>query len=81
MSSVQSQRIAGVSNSADDVPAMGRLPRQLSQHERELFASAGQRIELDAGRAVFRRGEFGRSMFVIESGRSCRNSRATCPTS
>ena len=69
MFSVQSQRIAGFSNSADDVPAMGRLPRQLSQHERELFASAGQRIELDAGRAVFRRGEFGRSMFVIESGR------------
>lgn len=70
MFSVQSQRAAGVSSpSVDDVPSMGRLPRQLSQRERALFASAGQRIELDAGRAVFRRGEFGRSMFVIESGR------------
>ena len=50
-------------------PLMGRLPRQLSAREMELFASAGQRQELGAGRAVFRRGEFGRSMFVIESGR------------
>jgi diguanylate cyclase (GGDEF)-like protein len=52
-----------------DVPVMGRLPRQLSAREMELFARVGQRIELDAGRAVFRRGEFGRSLFVIESGR------------
>src|SRR5690242_5944478 len=42
------------------MPVMGRLPRQLSQRGREVFASVGQRIELDAGRAVFRRGEFGR---------------------
>ena len=70
MFSVHSQRTAGASSPpADDVPAMGRLPRQLSPRERELFASIGQRIDLDAGRAVFRRGEFGRSMFVIASGR------------
>ena len=48
---------------------MGRLPRQLSTREMKLFAGVGQRIELDSGRAVFRRGEFGRSLFVIESGR------------
>lgn len=48
---------------------MGRLPRQLSAREMKLFAGVGQRIELDVGRAVFRRGEFGRSLFVIESGR------------
>lgn len=48
---------------------MGRLPRQLSSDELALFVSVGRRLELDAGRAVFRRGEFGRSMFVIASGR------------
>ena len=70
MSSVQSQRVAeGSTDSSENVPAMGRLPRQLSAREMELFAGVGQRIELDAGRAVFRRGEFGRSLFVIESGR------------
>lgn len=51
------------------VPALGRLPRQLSTQEMQLFASAGQRQSLTPGDAVFRRGEFGRSMFVIESGR------------
>ncbi|HET7562026.1 MAG TPA: GGDEF domain-containing protein [Rhodanobacteraceae bacterium] len=51
------------------VPAMGRLPRQLSTPEMQLFASVGQRQVLAPGQAVFRRGEFGRSMFVIESGR------------
>ena len=70
VSSVQSQRVAGApAETAHDVPAMGRLPRQLSARELELFAGAGQRIELDSGRAVFRRGEYGRSMFVIQSGR------------
>lgn len=49
-------------------PATGRPPRMLSAREQELFASAGRREQLEAGRAVFRRGEFGRSMFVIESG-------------
>jgi diguanylate cyclase (GGDEF)-like protein len=70
VSIVQSQRVAGApAETVQDMPAMGRLPRQLSARELELFVSAGQRIELDAGRAVFRRGEYGRSMFVIESGR------------
>lgn len=54
---------------ADAAPAMGRLPRQLSAAELALFASAGQRQQLARGEAVFRRGEYGRNMFVIESGR------------
>ena len=53
----------------DDVPVMGRLPRQLSASELALFASVGQRQQLARGEAVFRRGEYGRNMFVIESGR------------
>lgn len=70
MSSVQPQKVSTASaESTRDVPALGRLPRQLPTDEMELFASVGQRLELDAGRAVFRRGEFGRSMFVIASGR------------
>ncbi|MBS0381441.1 MAG: GGDEF domain-containing protein [Proteobacteria bacterium] len=70
MSSVHSQQILGAaSEPIRDTPAMGRLPRQLSAREMQLFTGVGQRIELDAGRAVFRRGEFGRSLFVIESGR------------
>jgi diguanylate cyclase (GGDEF)-like protein len=48
---------------------MGRLPRQLSAQEMQLFASVGQRQDLAPGQAVFRRGEYGRSMFAIASGR------------
>ncbi len=48
---------------------VARLPRQLSEPEFALFARAGERRELMAGQTVFRRGEFGRNMFVIESGR------------
>lgn len=47
---------------------MGCLPHQLAAHELELFTAAGQRVELASGRAVFRRGEYGRGMFVVESG-------------
>lgn len=52
-----------------DPHAVSRLPRRLSARELELFAAVGQRVELVSGRAVFRRGEYGRSMFVVESGR------------
>lgn len=45
------------------------LPRQLSEEERALFRSAGQRRELAPGEVIFRRGELGRAMYVIESGR------------
>lgn len=44
------------------------LPRQLSDAERELFASVGQRREVGAGTAIFRRGELGRAMFLIDGG-------------
>lgn len=45
------------------------LPRQLSDAERALFRSAGQRRELAPREVIFRHGELGRTMFVIESGR------------
>lgn len=65
-----SQAVAAVpAEQAPGGPSLGRLPRQLSADEMQLFAGAGKRLELRAGQAVFRRGEFGRSMFVIESGR------------
>jgi diguanylate cyclase (GGDEF)-like protein len=44
------------------------LPRQLSDAECELFARAGQRREIRAGELIFRRGELGRSMFIVEAG-------------
>jgi len=44
------------------------LPRQLSDEELALFVSAGQRRELVAREMIFRKGELGRAMFVIESG-------------
>jgi len=49
-------------------PKGNLLPRQLSEDEFELFAQAGQRRELADGDIIFRRGELGRSMFLIESG-------------
>jgi len=48
---------------------VARLPRQLSDAEFSLLVSAGERRELMPGQTVFRRGEFGRAMFVIEQGR------------
>jgi diguanylate cyclase (GGDEF)-like protein len=45
------------------------LPRQLSEAERSLFRNAGERRELQPRAVIFRRGEFGRTMFVIETGR------------
>jgi diguanylate cyclase len=44
------------------------LPRQLSDREIKVFIEAGKRRELAPGELIFRRGELGRSMFVIESG-------------
>jgi len=45
------------------------LPRQLADAERALFRSVGERRSLQANDVIFRRGELGRAMFVIESGR------------
>jgi len=44
------------------------LPRQLSDAECVLFAQAGQRRDVKPGEIIFRRGELGRSMFIVESG-------------
>jgi diguanylate cyclase (GGDEF)-like protein len=70
VSSVLSNRNwSGDAGLAAEAPVMGRLPRRLSEREMALFVGVGQRLELEPGRAVFRHGEFGRSMFVIASGR------------
>jgi diguanylate cyclase (GGDEF)-like protein len=47
----------------------GRLPRRLSAREFTAFAAAGERRSFEVGERLIRRGEIGRSMFVIESGR------------
>ncbi len=44
------------------------LPRELSDRELDLFIGAGERREVRRGEVIFRRGELGRSMFVVESG-------------
>ena len=45
-----------------------RLPRQLSEAEADLFARHGSSRDIRPGDVIFRRGELGRAMFVIESG-------------
>jgi diguanylate cyclase (GGDEF)-like protein len=52
-----------------DAPGLRLLPRQLSDEERALFRSAGDRRELQLRDVIFKRGELGRAMFVIERGR------------
>ena len=49
-------------------PRTPLLPRELSEAEFGLFRQAGQRHEIAAGARIFRRGEPGRSMYVIEDG-------------
>lgn len=44
------------------------LPRQLSDEELALFVSTGERREVVPRELLFRKGELGRAMFVIESG-------------
>ena len=44
------------------------LPRQLSDEELAVFGAAGRRRECEPREVIFRRGELGRSMFVIETG-------------
>ena len=44
------------------------LPRELSEQELALFASVSERREIHQGEVIFKRGELGRSMFVVESG-------------
>jgi diguanylate cyclase len=44
------------------------LPRELSERELALFVTASERREVSPGEVIFRRGELGRSMFIVESG-------------
>jgi diguanylate cyclase (GGDEF)-like protein len=44
------------------------LPRHLSDQEFELFAHVGERRDVQPDEIIFRRGELGRSMFIVESG-------------
>jgi diguanylate cyclase (GGDEF)-like protein len=44
------------------------LPRQLSDEEAALFAAVGTHRTVQPGELIFRRGELGRSMFIVESG-------------
>ena len=49
-------------------PPRALLPRQLSDAEVAVFEAAGERRVLERNALIFRRGELGRSMFVVESG-------------
>lgn len=44
------------------------LRRQLSDDECALFGRVGQRRDILPGEVIFRRGELGRSMFIVEAG-------------
>ncbi|MGN6519706.1 MAG: diguanylate cyclase [Dokdonella sp.] len=44
------------------------LPRQLSEDEFALFARVGVARQVSQGEVIFRRGELGRSMFIVEAG-------------
>jgi diguanylate cyclase len=44
------------------------LPRQLSEAEFKVLSSAGPSRKFDNGATIFRKGELGHAMFVIESG-------------
>lgn len=66
MSSVGTKRSEGAQAAASSHARL--MPRQLSAAERALFAAAAQRREVIVGEVIFRRGELGRSMFIVESG-------------
>jgi diguanylate cyclase (GGDEF)-like protein len=44
------------------------LPRQLTEVQMAMFSASGMRRDLYPGEIIFRKGELGRSMFVVESG-------------
>lgn len=59
---------AGIAELASMRPRPLLLPRELSDAEFALFRSAGKLHRIKAGEMIFRRGELGRSMFVVEEG-------------
>lgn len=54
--------------SMPSAPSRRNLPRQLSDAEAALFARHGVGRDVRPGDVIFRRGELGRAMFVIEDG-------------
>jgi len=73
---VVSQVIRGSADNADDalgvtneLPLGGKTSRRLTDAEFDLFCAIGAPREVAAGETIFRKGEHGRSMFVIERGR------------
>ncbi|HVF34414.1 MAG TPA: GGDEF domain-containing protein [Candidatus Saccharimonadia bacterium] len=53
---------------ADEPVVRALLPRQLSDPELVVFSHAGAKRNVERGELIFRRGELGRSMFVIGDG-------------
>lgn len=53
---------------AVEPPRLSLLPRELSAAEFDLFRSTGAQSDIAAGEIIFRRGELGRHLFVVESG-------------
>jgi CRP-like cAMP-binding protein len=45
-----------------------KLPRQLAEPEFNLLCAAGQVRDVIPGETIFRKGELGRSMYVVETG-------------
>lgn len=69
MSSVKAGSISELAHAVSaTAPRAVLLPRQLSDEEAALFARAGSSREVQPGDIIFRRGELGRSMFIVESG-------------
>jgi diguanylate cyclase len=65
--------MASAATSTDVMPrpapgASSLLPRQVADDEYAMFASIGERRSVGIGELIFRRGELGRSMFLIERG-------------
>lgn len=60
--------VADASDVAEEKSVSAKLPRHLSDAEFNLFRAAGQARTVAPGETIFRKGELGRSMFVIESG-------------
>lgn len=69
MSSVKKELSDVVANAVPAAsPRASVQPRHLSDEEHALFERAGQRRDVAPGEIIFRRGELGRSMFIVESG-------------
>lgn len=49
-------------------PRLSLLPRELSPAEFDLFGATGTHWDVAAGETIFRRGELGRHLYVVESG-------------